>query len=98
LPEAYAGVLEIYVVALATAPLAEQSRRTYASKVRQFLAWLAGAEVDADPLGTVDGRDWAVRDYRAYLQAALKRRPATVNNALAAWTTSTAGVAWARPG
>jgi len=77
-------VLESYVVALATAPLAEQSRRTYASKVRQFLAWLAGAEVDADPLGTVDGRDWAVRDYRAYLQAVLKRSPATVNNALAA--------------
>ena len=77
-------MLESYVVALATAPLAEQSRRTYASKVRQFLAWLAGAEVDADPLGTVDGRDWAVRDYRAYLQAVLKRSPATVNNALAA--------------
>jgi len=80
----YAGVLESYVVALATAPLAEQSRRTYASKVRQFLAWLAGAEVDADPLGTVDGRDWAVRDYRGYLQTVLKRSPATVNNALAA--------------
>jgi site-specific recombinase XerD len=77
-------VLETYVIALATAPLAEQSRRTYASKVRQFLAWLAGAEVDADPFANADGRDWAVRDYRGYLQGVLKRSPATVNGALAA--------------
>ena len=77
-------MLESYVVALATAPLAEQSRRTYASKVRQFLVWLADAEVDGDPLGSAEGRYWAVRDYRGYLLAVLKRSPATVNNALAA--------------
>jgi site-specific recombinase XerC len=45
---------------------------------------LAGAEVDGDPLGDADGRDWAVRDYRGYLQTVLKRSPATVDNALAA--------------
>lgn len=84
LPAGYAGVLEAYVRALASAPLAEQSRRTYASKVRQFLVWLAVAEVDGDPLGSAEARDWAVRDYRGYLQAVLKRSPATVNNALAA--------------
>jgi hypothetical protein len=55
-----------------------RARRTYASKVRQFLAWLAGADLDEDPLISVDGRDWAVRDYRTHLQAVLKRRPATV--------------------
>jgi site-specific recombinase XerD len=70
--------------ALASAPLAEQSRRTYASKVRQFLAWLAAAELEVDPLGSDAGRDWAVRDYHGYLQAVLRRSPATVNGALAA--------------
>jgi site-specific recombinase XerD len=84
LPEELAEVLGAYVSALAGAPLSEQSRRTYASKVRQFLVGLADAEVDGDPLGAADGRDWAVRDYRGYLQAVLKRSPATVNNALAA--------------
>jgi integrase/recombinase XerC len=72
------------VVALSSAPLSAQTRRTYASKVRQYLVWLASAEVDGDPLGAADGRDWAVRDYRGYLQTVLKRSPATINNALAA--------------
>lgn len=73
-----------YAAALNAVPLAGQTRRTYASKVRQYLAWLAVAEVDGDPLHSPDGRDWAVRDYRTHLQAVLKRTPATVNNALAA--------------
>jgi Phage integrase, N-terminal SAM-like domain len=73
-----------HAAALRTAPLSEQTRRTYTSKVRQFLAWLAGADHDADPLTGADGRDWAVRDYRTHLQTVLKRSPATVNNALAA--------------
>jgi len=80
----YIEVLDRYAAALRTAPLSEQTRRTYASKVRQFLAWLAGADLDEDPLADADGRDWAVRDYRTHLQAVLKRSPATVNNALAA--------------
>jgi integrase/recombinase XerC len=84
LPAPYNEVLDRYTAALRTAPLSEQTRRTYASKVRQFLAWLAGTDLPEDPLADADGRDWAVRDYRAHLQAALKRSPATVNNALAA--------------
>ena len=80
----YIEVLDRYAAALRTAPLSEQTRRTYASKVRQFLAWLAGADLDEDPLADADGRDWAVRDYRSHLQTVLKRSPATVNNALAA--------------
>jgi site-specific recombinase XerD len=84
LPVPYAAVLDAYIAALTSAPLAEQTRRTYASKVRQYLAWLAGVEADGDPLGSADGRDWAVRDYRTHLQAVLKRMPATVNNSLAA--------------
>ena len=80
------AVLEDYVMALKPAPLSDQTRRTYASKVRQFLAWLADADADTDgdPLGAVDARDWAVRDYRTHLKRVLKRKPATVNNALAA--------------
>jgi len=38
----------------------------------------------AQALNSTDARDWAVRDYRNHLQAVLKRKPATVNNALAA--------------
>jgi site-specific recombinase XerD len=84
LPGPFAAVLDTYAAALAAAPLAAQTRRTYSSKARQYLAWLAAADGDGDPLGSADGRDWAVRDYRNHLQAVLKRRPATVNNALAA--------------
>ena len=76
------AVLDDYSKALKSAPLSEQTRRTYASKVRRFLAWLADADTDGDPLGAPDARDWAVRDYRTHLQAVLKRKPATVNNAL----------------
>ncbi len=80
----WAAEQDTYLVSLASAPLSAQTRRTYASKARQYLAWLAVAETDGDPLGTVEGRDWAVRDYRSHLQVVLKRRPATVNSALAA--------------
>ena len=77
-------MLDAYVEQLARAPLSAQTRRTYASKARQYLAWLAAADPDGDPLATASARDWAVRDYRSHLQAVLKRKPATVNNALAA--------------
>jgi integrase/recombinase XerC len=69
---------------LALAPLSAETGRTYVSKVRQFLAWLAGADVEGDPFRQPAARDWAVRDYRTHLQAVSKRAPATVNNALAA--------------
>ena len=53
----FADVLAGYVAALASAPLSEQSRLDYASKVRQYLVWLAGAEVDGirsgPPLGGI---------------------------------------------
>jgi site-specific recombinase XerD len=84
LPTPYNAMLDEYAGALRSAPLSDQTRRTYTSKVRQYLAWLADADLDDDPLAGPDGRDWAVRDYRTHLQAVLKRSPATVNNALAA--------------
>jgi hypothetical protein len=53
-----------------------QTRRTYTSKGRQDLAWLADAGADVDPIRSADGRDWAVRDDRNHLQGVLKRKPA----------------------
>jgi site-specific recombinase XerC len=57
-------MLDDYAEALRSSPLSDQTRRTYASKVRQYLAWLAAADLDQDPLTSADSRDWAVRDYR----------------------------------
>ncbi len=57
LPEQFGAVLEDYIHALAAAPLAAQTRRTYTSKVRQYLAWLASADLEEDPLASADGRD-----------------------------------------
>jgi hypothetical protein len=45
LPASQTAVLADYTTALRSAPLSDQTRRTYTSKVRQYLAWLA------DPLG-----------------------------------------------
>jgi site-specific recombinase XerD len=73
-----------YVGRLARAPLSSETRRTYASKVRTYLAWLDTADVDGDPRTDRAARDWAVRDYRTHLAAVLKRSNATINNALAA--------------
>lgn len=84
LPARYAAILRRYTETLATAPLSAQTRRTYESKVRQYLAWLGAADLDGDPFKDKHGRDWAVRDYRTHLQTVLKRAPATVNSALAA--------------
>jgi integrase/recombinase XerC len=84
LPADLVELLEEYRAQLARAPLSPESRRTYLSKVRQYLGWLAAAAVDGDPLADSAARDWAVRDYRSHLQAIAKAAPATVNGALAA--------------
>ena len=82
--DAHRQVLVGYLAVLARAPLSAETVRTYTSKVRQYLAWLAIAEPDGDPLAQAQARDWAVRDYRSHLLGDLKRKPATINNALAA--------------
>jgi integrase/recombinase XerC len=88
LPTALTGghqeVLDTYIAALAIARLSAETRRTYVSKVRQYLAWLATGDVEGDPINDHRARDWAVRDYRAHLLTVLKRKLTTVNNALAA--------------
>lgn len=84
LPVALESVHAAYAAALAAAPLSAETRRTYASKVRQYLAWLEAADLDGDPLADPAARDRAVPDWRTHLLTVAKQAPATVNNALAA--------------
>jgi site-specific recombinase XerD len=84
LPVRLAAAHTAYTAQLSAAPLSAETRRTYASKTRQYLAWLATAVVDGDPLTNPAARDQAVADWRAYLVTAANQAPATVNNALAA--------------
>jgi hypothetical protein len=74
-----------YAAKLATMTVFDDdTRAAYASRVRQYLAWLAHTDVDGDPLTEKAARDGAVRDYRTHLQTVLKRAPATINTILAA--------------
>jgi site-specific recombinase XerD len=84
LPPALESVHAAYVAVLATARLSAETRRTYASKTRQYLAWLAAAGQDGDPLTDPTARDEAVRRWRTDLLSVTRQAPSTVNNALAA--------------
>jgi site-specific recombinase XerD len=79
-----AAALAGYQRALRAAPLSAETVRTYTSKVRGYLTWLADADVEADPLIQPRARDWAVRDYRTHLVTVAKHAPRTINTALAA--------------
>lgn len=69
MPPGYDAVLGEYAAALERAPLSAETRRTYRSRVRMYLAWLAdhAATYSADPLTDRQACDWAVRDYRMWL-------------------------------
>src|SRR6266568_962303 len=73
------AALAAYASALEHTTLAAETRRTYRSRVRVYLAWLCTPEA----LHDVAARDRAVADYRTHL-AALGRSPRYVNNAMAA--------------
>ncbi len=79
-----AAALADYQRVLRAAPLSAETRRTYLSRVRGYLTWLAAADTDGDPLTERRARDWAVRGYRTHLVAVAKHAPATINTALAA--------------
>ncbi|MGW3353267.1 tyrosine-type recombinase/integrase [Nonomuraea rubra] len=84
-PAAFTAVHDDYTAALERAPLDDDTRRAYASRVRSFLAWLDAADLDgADPLSDAHGRDFAVRDYKTHLKTVAKRKANTVNAHLAA--------------
>ncbi len=85
LPAHLQTVLDRYAGQLAKATmLDDDTRRAYTSRARGYLAWLAAAHVDGDPLSDPAAHDGAVRDYRAHLQTVAKRKPATINTTLAA--------------
>ncbi|MFB9682192.1 tyrosine-type recombinase/integrase [Streptosporangium vulgare] len=88
LPPAYDVILDEYAATLERAPLTAETRRTYRSRVRMYLAWLAdhAATYTADPLSDRQARDWAVRDYRMWLlrDGPAKRSRVYVNSALTA--------------
>jgi site-specific recombinase XerD len=73
-----------YTAELARAPVSAETRRTYASRTRQYLAWLDTADLDGDPFTDPGTRDRAVRGWRGHLLAVAHHAPATVNTALAA--------------
>ncbi|MBB5774938.1 hypothetical protein [Nonomuraea jabiensis] len=87
LPAAYDTVLGEYAAALERAPLSAETRRTYRSRVRMFLAWpTTPPTYTSDPLTDRQARDWAVRDYRMWLlrDGPAKRGSVYVNSALTA--------------
>jgi site-specific recombinase XerD len=85
-PAAFAELFTDYTAAVSkpAGPLDADTVRAYCSRVRQFLAWLAEADVDGDPLADPHARNGAVRDYRAHLLTVTKRKLATVNAHLTA--------------
>src|SRR5664279_2698014 len=79
------GVLARYERWLGRQPLAERTRAAYTAQVRGFVSWLAASEHGAAALSEARVRDWAVRDYKRFVQAAPRRwAPSSVNQALAA--------------
>jgi integrase/recombinase XerC len=74
-----------YETWLSKQPLSVHTRRAYRTQVRQFCIYLDQADSEyGDPLKDEHARNYAVRDYKSYLKAVRKRKPATVNIALAA--------------
>jgi integrase/recombinase XerC len=64
--------------------MSAETRRTYASKVRQYLAWLDAVDGDGALLTDPGARDRAVREWRTHLLTVVGQAPTTINNALAA--------------
>lgn len=66
-------------------PLSENTRRTYRTRVRGFLEYLAATPVEyGDPLADEHARDYATRDYKTHLKTVQKAKPSSVNLSLAA--------------
>lgn len=86
LPDRYTEVFATYraKVSRPGTPLSPKTITAYLSRIRQYLAWLDVADLEGDPLTDPAVRDWAARDYRAYLLTVAKHRPATVNAHLTA--------------
>jgi integrase/recombinase XerC len=80
-----ASIFTDYLAWLARQPLSENTRRTYLTQVRQYCAYLEQSSPGyGNPVRDPHARDYAVRDYKAHLKTVQKRKPNTVNIALAA--------------
>jgi len=90
LPGDLTAFLAGYAAELADTTLSAETCRTYISRVRQYLAWLAATHRrrpgDQDPLTAPRARDFAVRDYRRWLlhEGPIKRSVVYANSALTA--------------
>lgn len=74
-----------YEIWLRKQPLSANTRRTYLTQVQQYCLYLDQAINEfGNPLQDEHARDYAVRDYKAHLKTVRKRKPTTVNIALAA--------------
>ncbi len=74
-----------YQAWLSVQPLSPHTRRTYLTQVRQYCLYLSETVNEyRDSLQDEYARDYAVRDYKTYLKTVGKRKPTTVNLALAA--------------
>ena len=81
----WAAIFADYQTWLTRQPLAKNTRRTYQVQVRQYCAYLEETPAEyGNPLQDSYARDYAVRDYKTYLKTIRKRKPNTVNLALAA--------------
>jgi site-specific recombinase XerD len=78
-------VFDGYAEWLDRQPLSANTRRTYGTQVRQFCRYLVNYPPRySDPLVDEHARDYTVRDYKTFLKVQKKRRPSTINLALAA--------------
>jgi site-specific recombinase XerD len=78
-------ISESYRVWLDRQPLSENTRRAYRVRTGQYLEYLAAIPAEyGDPLEDAHARDYAVRDFRAYLKTVRRAKPSSVNLSLAA--------------
>jgi integrase/recombinase XerC len=74
-----------YQTWLAKQPLADNTRRAYLGRVRQYCVYLETRAPDyGNPLTDANARDYAIRDFKSQLKQSRKVQPASVNLTLAA--------------
>lgn len=82
--EAVAAALAGYLLDLERAPLAARTREAYAQHVAAYGAWLGERPAGEAALEDPRARDYAARDFKRWLKAERRWKPASVNLALAA--------------
>ncbi len=84
---AFDAALARYAAWLARQPLADRTKREYERWVRSFTAWAQNApeagEWGGDPLTDPLARDYAVRDFKRWLQVERRLAPSSINLGLA---------------